>query len=368
MTILHILYSGLGGHGNVFFSLVHADKQKAYQYRAIFNGIEDVKEEYRNACIENNIPFEVVRKKPGLDISYFRQVYRHIADSHADVVFLHSSGYILPAIISNFFLRKKKMIIVRETQANQLKAKMDWVWLSVSLLFANRIVFLSEEYNQEIKKALPLLYRKSKVAVIPNGLDLEKYKPVVPSHQTPFLIGMQSRLVRIKDHLTLLRAMAKLRDSGLVQPGKHLLRIAGDGEFRAELESEASKLNIRELVEFTGMLPESELVGFLEGLDMYIHASLGETMSTAIMQAMACGLPIIASDVKGINNMISNEENGLLVPAKDPDAMATAIARLLNDQVLSARLRKAARTLAEQKFSNTRMLESYGQLFRKSIM
>jgi glycosyltransferase involved in cell wall biosynthesis len=178
---------------------------------------------------------------------------------------------------------------------------------------------------------------------------------------------MQSRLVRIKDHLTLHRAMAILRDSGIVEPGKHLLRIAGDGEFRGELESEASKLNIRDLVEFTGMLPERELVGFLEGLDMYIHASLGETMSTAIMQAMACGLPIIASDVKGINNMISHEENGLLVPAKDAQAMAKAIERLLNDSALAARLRTAARRVAEQKFSNTRMLESYGELFRKSI-
>ena len=71
MKILHILYSGLGGHGNVFFSIISADKKKTFQYEAIFNGIEEVKQDYIDSCKVNGIPWKFVTKKPGLDTGYY---------------------------------------------------------------------------------------------------------------------------------------------------------------------------------------------------------------------------------------------------------------------------------------------------------
>ena len=129
------------------------------------------------------------------------------------------------------------------------------------------------------------------------------------------------------------------------------------------LNDKAAALDLGSAVEFTGMIPENEIPGFLCSLDIYVHASLGETMSTAIMQAMACGLPVIASDVMGINNMIQNGNTGILVPVKNAAALADAMESLISDEARSISLSVAARKFAEDKFSNRRMLDAYRQLY-----
>ncbi len=363
MKILNVLYSGLGGHGNVFFSLVDADKQKEFQFEAIFNGIEEVKNEYKEKCVRYNIPLQSVLKKQGLDFGYYLKLVKKIRESEAEVVFLHSSAYILPAFISNLFSRKKKRIIVRETQANQLKTTLEWIWLSVVLLFANKIIFLSEAYKKEISSRLRWIYNANKIQVVPNGINLDLYKPSHNMNTGINVIGMQSRLINIKDHITLLRAFALLLDNLENNAGKIILKIAGDGSYKDELLKETSALGIDASVIFTGMLPEKELIEFLNSLDIYVHASLGETMSTAIMQAMATGLPMVASDVPGINNMIKNNENGLLVPVKDPVALMLALKTLLTDELLSQKLGKNARLYAEQHYSNDTMFSAYKEIF-----
>jgi len=109
---------------------------------------------------------------------------------------------------------------------------------------------------------------------------------------------MQSRLSETKDHTTLLDAFALVLKSMNAAVVK--LYIAGDGVCRSSLEKQTQNLNISHAVEFTGMLEETDLPQFINSLNIYVHATLGETMSTAIMQVMACRLPIIASDVLGV--------------------------------------------------------------------
>ncbi len=365
MKILHVLYSGLGGHGNVFFSFIKNAAENDFSYEAIFNGIEAVKPEYIQVCKEKNIPWHFVGKKPGLDLRYYRQLIKQIRNSDADIVFLHSSAYIMPAWLANRFSKKRKLIIVRETQANHLKVKMEWVWLFVAMLLAHRIVFLSEAYRQEIAKKLRLVYRAKKIAVIPNGLNLELYKPAVHTRNGPVVIGMVSRLVRIKDHLSLLEAFARLLKSAATP--EILLKIAGDGDYRQALEEKAASLQLGNGVVFTGMLNENELLAFLQQLDIYVHASLGETMSTAIMQAMACGLPIIASDVPGIQNMLENGVTGILVPVQNPAALADAMLLFIVDADKRAVMATAARRYAEKCFANENMINAYRELFVESL-
>ena len=111
------------------------------------------------------------------------------------------------------------------------------------------------------------------------------------------------------------------------------------------------------------MLEEKALVIFLQQLNIYVHASLGETMSTSIMQAMACGKPIIASDVPGINNMIENNVTGVLVPAKNAGAMVEAIMLLINNPMLANKLAANAFNFALENYSNKKMLDNYKTIF-----
>jgi L-malate glycosyltransferase len=363
MKVLHILYSGLGGHGNVFFSMVDADIEKKNQYEAIFFGVENIREGYKEKAQKRTIPWHFVQKKVGFDFKAYGQIKKIILQSLPDIVFLHSSAYIFPAKYAALKSSKKIKIVVRETQPNHLKTKLEWVGLSVSLLFAGKVVFLSTEYRDYIKKALSLFYSDKKTAVIPNGIDLGIYRPDRIADNKAFIkIGMQSRLSETKDHATLIDAFAlMLRSRQFEKPVK--LYLAGDGNCREALESQTKALALADQIVFTGMLEETELPAFINSLDIYVHATLGETMSTAIMQVMACKLPIIASDVLGVNNMIKHNHNGLLVPAKNAELLSQALAEMIANTKKANELANNAFTFATENYSNQKMLKSYNEIF-----
>lgn len=363
MKILHIAFSGLGGHGNVFFSMADADKQKQHRFEIIFFGNEEVREGYIQKATQRSIPWYFVKKKPGFDFDSYRQIRKIIKESLPDIIFLHSSSYIFPVKRAVAFSNKKIKIIVRETQPNHLKTKLNWLGLCVSLVAATKVVFLSTEYRDVIKKKLSLFFSDKRTAVIPNGVDLDVYKPAHKKEHAGISIGMQSRLSETKDHTTLLDAFAMVLPSS----GNMKLYIAGDGVCRPVLEKQARSLGIDHAVEFAGMLEETELPGFINSLDIYVHATLGETMSTAIMQVMACRMPVIASDVLGVNNMIKHNQNGLLVPAKDAEALRDAILQLTNEKELSALLAGNAYTFAVENYSNKKMLERYNEIFLEKL-
>lgn len=360
--IVHVLYSGLGGHGNVFFSFVQASKDEGLDYEALFYGIDDVREEYVSRCRTAGIPWLFVKKKRRLDPLYYFRITRALAKSRAQIIFLHSGTHLIPACLANLFSPRKKKIIVRETQANHLKTKAEWLYLKLSLRYADEVVFLTQAYRQEVAARLPALMAraKNKISVIPNGLDTQRFAPAEASQQK-LVFAMQSRLVAIKDYPTLLRAFAIYCKQTDVP--KAVLTIAGDGPEKENLQALARQLGLADAVHFRGMLNEEDLVAFMQEAQVYVHATLGETMSTSIMQAMACGLPIIASDVKGVQNMIEDGVDGLLVPAQQAEALAGKMILLATDKPLTKRLAQAARDKAERDFSNHRMTQQYRRLF-----
>ncbi len=363
MKILHVLYSGLGGHGNIFFAMVNADARKEFEYEALFYGIEEVRHEFIEECAEKNIAWNFAKKKVGLDIPYYIRIHHLIRKSDPDIIFLHGSAYILPAKIAALLANKKCKVVIRETQANHLKTKAQWISLTGAMFFAHDIVCLTTAFKDQIQKKMGWLYRKRKVSVISNGINLEIYKPGNKATGKNIVIGMQSRLVRIKDHITLLKAFALLKKEYTSLAFNMKLRIAGDGDFKAELVKYTEEIGLTNEVEFTGMIPEKELVVFLQSLDIYVHASLGETMSTAIMQAMACKLPIVASDVNGINNMITDNITGILVPAQNEPALAKALKQYLVNTDLRNLHAQNAFDYALNHFSSQKMTESYKNLF-----
>jgi len=364
MKALHILYSGLGGHGNVFFSMVEADAEGIYQYEALFFGIEDIRPEYIKMAEAKGITWHFVKKKPGLDLASYRKIAKIIKQSAPEILFLHGGCYFFPAWYASLVAPRKIKIIVRETVPNNLKTTIDWAGLAFALVFAKKTVFLNVEYRDIIKKQLSFLFSDKRTAVIGNGIDLNLFKP---AHQTDpgcIRLGMQGRLSTTKDHATLIKAFHIVQQQ---LQGKQQLQLvlAGDGTQRAELEQLAGELLIRDKIIFKGMLPEAALPAFINSLDIYIHATLGEMMSTAIMQVMACEMPIIASDVFGVNNMIKHEVNGLLVPLGDEHKLAQAIRYYLDHPEIRNAFAKTAFDTAVNNYSNKQMFKKYQLVFEE---
>ncbi|RYY58858.1 MAG: glycosyltransferase family 1 protein [Chitinophagaceae bacterium] len=356
-TIVHILYSGLGGHGSDFFSLVSGDTAGEYHHTAIFCGVEPMRQGYGEECNRLGVPFTYVKKKQGADLGFYVRLGKEIKRASPDVLLVYGLSF-LPSAVLYKKLRRRVPLLVRDTQAHHLKAKADWYWLKMAFRFADRIVVLSGEsanYLTEKFKGRAV----AKIIVIPNGIDTDKYKPLTTGHAQVRTLGMQSRLQVIKDHPVLLQAFAEVhrQHSGLK------LEIAGDGPTMQNLQSITSGLSLSNVVRFHGMLPENELIGFMHSLDLYIHATFGEMMSTSIMQAMACGLPVIASDVWGVNNMITDGQDGLLYQSGNAADLAGRINLLLSDDALRVRLANAARETAVNRFSKQVLFNRYKELF-----
>ena len=360
MKALHILYSGLSGVGNFFFSFVQGDEEKKFEYEAIFFG-KTIRDSYVEKCSDSHIKWKLIKKKYRIDITFNIALLKAVAQSDTDAIFLDGSRFILPVRLGVLFGKKKKKIIVTERQANHLKRTSEWIGLVLAMFMADNIVFITESFKDEIQKKLKWIYQKKKIRVISNGIDLNFFKPA-PRHpiSEKVTIGMQSRLVSIKDHPTLIKAFAIVKKQMPLL--KTELKIAGSGNQSETLKTLVDQLKLNDYVIFTGLLNEKDLLDFMHSLDIYVHSSYGEVMSMALMQAMACRVPIVASDVPGINNMIKNNDTGILVPPKDETAMANAVLDLINNKSHAEKIKNAAYNEATQHFSNKVMFEKYALL------
>jgi glycosyltransferase involved in cell wall biosynthesis len=154
------------------------------------------------------------------------------------------------------------------------------------------------------------------------------------------------RLAAMKGVPLLLEAIATVRR---VHPDLNVT-IAGDGPDRAALEAQAVRLNLADTVHFAGYQSQDAVADLLEAADMLVLPSFAEGVPVVLMEAMASRLPVIASRIAGIPELVEDGVSGLLVPAGDGEAVTRALDRLLGDASLCARMGEAGRAKVEREF------------------
>jgi glycosyltransferase involved in cell wall biosynthesis len=195
-----------------------------------------------------------------------------------------------------------------------------------------------------------------KVCTIHNGIDLERFPFLGPRPQGPAVIV--ARLSPEKDHATLLRAAALVVRS---QPSFRL-EIAGDGPCREDLHRLAGELGLGEQVRFLGQV--RDIPGLLARAGLFVLSSLSEGVSLTLLEAMASGLPIVATRVGGNPEVVAEGSTGLLAPAGDPAALAAAIAALWQDPHRCRLFGAAGRRRVEEQFDIRRMVAAYEAMYR----
>lgn len=173
------------------------------------------------------------------------------------------------------------------------------------------------------------------------------------------LLGNVAALAPHKDQATLIEAMPEV----LTQyPDAHLL-IAGEGKLRNELEKKISDMGLQDNIHLTGFI--EDIPGFLKALDVFILSSKEEGLGTSVLDAMACHVPVIATDAGGIPEMVRHQETGLLVPVGNSTLLAKAIMAVLQDpENAKVRCKNAYRMLNEQ-FSVQRMIDGNFQVYNE---
>jgi glycosyltransferase involved in cell wall biosynthesis len=339
VSSVHILYSGLGGHTAVVMALARIANSKNHVIPIlIFSGVENMPSAVLNQCKKLGVKYFYVPKKKGLDIKQVYCLYKELQKNKPSSILIHGTAFLLPALLYKFFHISCKLV-QRDTQSALLKTRREWSLLLIGYLFCHKTIFLTAEAKQAFLSRYTFV-KDNKAEIIPNPLDegfIQEKRCFI--NGDIITIGMQSRLQPIKDHTTLIMAFAKLLP---LHNNRIRLMIAGDGTTRKGLEDLVCELNIAQFVEFTGTLNQEQLIHFLQALDIYVHATDGETMSNAILQAMASQLPVIASDVWGVNNMIQHNVSGLLYEHKNVDSLFEAINRLIVDNDLRSAIGSTA--------------------------
>lgn len=353
MRVTQVLYSGLGGHGSVVFSIIDGDIQKSTQHSLLFFGIEPIKDEYRNRCEQDRIPYDGILYgiKPFF-IDWLRALII-ILRQKPDVVLLHSIS--LSPIVPILRLFGIKVIAVDHTP-NSTKRSTEWTALKLALRLCNKVVYLTDSHAEEVRQKLG---SSDKVSIVNNGINIKVYHPSSPPPAPPYTIMMQARFSHTKDFQTLIRASELLKEACKVP---FVVRLAGDGDVKPACEQLARELRLEGTVLFEGMLNEPQILDLMSRTHIYVHSTLSEAMSTSVMQALACGKPVIASDIAGMDNLIEHGKTGLLFPVSNEHVLADYLQQCLEGKINTAALAQNARRFAEEKLSMERMFEGYRRL------
>jgi glycosyltransferase involved in cell wall biosynthesis len=194
-----------------------------------------------------------------------------------------------------------------------------------------------------------------RINVVPNFVDDAAFAPLSAAERAAtregwgvgadtLAIGCVARLVPVKNHETLIRAFAEVR---LRVPGSHLV-LVGDGECRSSLEGLAAQIGVAPAVTFVGEVRDGQ--NQHRAFDVSVLCSLSEGFPNSLVEAMAAGIPIVATSVGGTVDAVTDGLNGFLVPPQQPTALASALGTLLDDAVLRRTMGQAGHARAMERY------------------
>lgn len=238
----------------------------------------------------------------------------------------------------------------------------------IMVRYYQQIVTLNSRMRAELAAECKL--PQDRIQVIANGVDIETFCPCkdrralrgawgLPVNR--LIIGSVARLDPVKNHEIILRALSRLR----THQSKPFFLLVGEGSHRGILEDEIARLQLRgdvSLVGYSDRIPE-----LLNCMDIYVQSSFYEGFSNTILEAMACGLPVLATDVGGTKDLLPENHWEYLFQPEDDKTLASLLLRLQQDRALRDALAMQARRHAVGNFSVQTMVAQYENMYAKLI-
>ena len=302
------------------------------------------------------IPVYVISKKPGIDYTLPFKLLKLIKDKNIHIVHTHNST---PWLYAGLAVKMLKRVHLVHTKHSNLDARRKRLLKAESYL-AKRTDYIIADAQDVFqfmmnKQAIPA----SKIKVIFNGIDIKKFASLkrAENKEGKKTIGIIGRLVPVKDHITLLSAFKIVSQKlNAVE-----LFIIGDGQLKENLIKYCQENGLNEKVKFLGA--RRDIPELMQQIDSLVLTSLNEGLSITLLEAMAAGLPVIATNVGGNPEIVKDNETGFLVPPKNPKLLAEKIITLLSDQKLANGMAEKGRKRAKEYFSIEKMVRSYEQLY-----
>jgi glycosyltransferase involved in cell wall biosynthesis len=364
MVIAHVLTSlEIGGGERVTLELASA--QAALGHRVLVISLAEGPDgPLAEALRERRIPvFRVPKRGPGVDATVIVRLVASFLRERVEVAHLHNR---LPLIYGVPAARLTGAVAVH-TRHGPRAAGARQEWLSrLAARGLHAYAAVSEDVRRRALESREIA--PERLWVIDNGVDVDRFRPTDPAARTharaalgipdgAWVVGAVGRFAPEKDFPMLVRAVAPLLGEDL------RLLLVGDGAEMGRVRAEVDAQGVGGLVSLPGA--RSDIPACLAAMDVFVLSSRMEGTPIAVLEAMAAGLPLIASAVGGLPALVTHGENGFLFPSGDEAALRARVGALRDDPPGAARVAEAGRRLVEVKHSREAMARQYLELYAR---
>lgn len=337
----------MGGAQTALFELLSNINRERFQptVSCLYNGDHDIAQKIR----DEKIPVQDLGMTSKLRVDAFVRMYKLIRKQRPTI--LHT--WMFHANIPGRLLGRIAGVPIIISSERVMEMESPWR-LRVNretARYVDRICCVSENVAKYVKNVIKI--KESKISVIQNGIAIDHFSRASNivdirdeldlAEEAP-IVAVLGRLHRVKGHKYLIEAWAKLQSS---HKSIQLL-IIGSGEERQNLEDQSASLGIQSSVKFIGYRPDASYL--LPSIDIAVLPSISEGMPNAALEAMLAGKPMVATRVGGTPEVVLDGRTGILVPPKDPDALARAIDQLLSNPYMAEEMGAAGRQRVKDHF------------------
>jgi len=370
--VAHVMYRfDVGGLENGIVNLINHMPYDAYRHVVI--SLTEITD-FRKRISRDDVEFIAIKKPPGHALWIYPQLFRLFRKLRPAIVHsrnLAALEVVVPAWAAGVRVRVHSEHGREGSDLSNANNKYQFL-RKVYRPFVTYYLALSRDLENYLKRYIGI--SEDRLVQIYNGVDTKKFSPVnrrtaisgSPFNDPDFwVVGTVGRMHSVKDQATLVRAFALALSLKPHLKERMRLILIGDGPLHRQIQSLATDLGISELIWMPG--ERQDIPEILRGFDCFVLPSISEGISNTILEAMASGLPIIATDVGGNSELIEDQKTGVLVAVNDCQAMAQAIGVFAGAPENAKRMGLRGHKQVVEKFSIESMVNSYCKLYDRLV-
>jgi len=323
---------------------------------------------YKNLSLVK-VPRVAIPKIRGLFkiFSYSLATIKHRNNYDLTYVRTFSPPELIAGIIAKKILKKPLILLIPGSWmfvGNSFKTRIFRSIYHKAIISANTIIVYSKLITSEIENLVGKI-DQSKIVIIKNAVDTTRFKPnSSQKNNTILYVGRIDPLKGIEDIIAAVPAITKSNPDVKV----HIVGLIESKNYLHHLQDLTLKLNCEKSVNFVGPIPHDKIIPYYNDSQIFVFMGRNEGIPRSILEAMACGKPVIAAPNSGIPDVIKDGINGFLINNNQPNLLAEKIIMLLNDKKHRENIGLAARKTIEDKFTWESFVEQLTKLFRDDLV
>jgi len=311
--------------------------------------------------LKDSIPVFELGKREGQDFRTYRRLYRLLRQLRPTIVHTRTWAT-LDCQYYAFLAGIPCRVHGEHSQHTEKESLLHWIMRKGAQRLIQEYIAVNEDLTTWLVSDAKV--ERKRVSTLYNGVDTKRFAPAAKKRSGEFVIGYVGRMEPVKDPLNLVSAFIRLIHDVPAYRNRVRLMFVGDGSLRHRISDVLGSAGLSGIVEFAG--ERNDIEALYGEMDLLVVPSRSEGTCNAILEAMASGLPVVATRVGGNAELVEDEKTGMLVPISDPAALARAI-RTYIEGVACKSHGGAARLRAEERFSMDRMVQGYLSVYDRVL-